>query len=150
LTRRILWRALHLHANALGRRAGDWREVSRVSGDVGGDENRRPLILAPDDDDDLYSRPPPKKGIQKEPEEPIIRSRSTSIPTTAADRDREAAPATGNGSDHESDWNEVGDTDRLEDGLELMSRKEAQKKALKNIKKPVSTPTASVALHADC
>jgi hypothetical protein len=75
LTRRILWRALQLHANALGRRAADWREVSRFSEEVGGDENRRPFILEPDDDDDLYSRPPPKKGIQKEPEEPKIRSR---------------------------------------------------------------------------
>jgi hypothetical protein len=148
LTRRILRRTLQLHANALGRRAGDWREVSRVSEEVGGDENRRPFIPEPDDDDALYSRPPPKKSIQKKKsrKSPKLGARSIAIPTTAADRDREAAPAIGNGSDHESDWNEVEDTD----GLELMSRKEAQKKALKNIKKPVSTPNASVALHADC
>jgi hypothetical protein len=99
------------------------RRLERSIEEVGGDENRRPFIPEPDDDEALYSRPPPKKGIQKQPEEPTIRNRSISIPTTAADRDREAAPATGNGSDHQSDWNEVQDTDGLEDGLELMSRK---------------------------
>jgi hypothetical protein len=92
----------------------------------------------------------PRKAYKKSRKSPKLGAGSISIPTTAADRDREAAPATGNGSDHESDWNEVEDTDGLEDGLELMSRKEAQKIALKNIKKPVSTPNASVALHADC
>jgi hypothetical protein len=92
----------------------------------------------------------PRKAYKKSRKSTKLGAGIIWIPTTAADRDREAAPATGHGSDHQSDWNEVEDTDGLEDGLELMSRKEAQKKALKNIKKPVSTPTASVALHADC
>jgi hypothetical protein len=46
----------------------------------------------------------------------------------------------GGGSDHESD----------SDGLELLSKKEVQKKVIRNFKKQVSTSTANVASHTDC
>jgi hypothetical protein len=56
-----------------------------------------------------------------------------------ASRDGEGAHE-GGGSDHDSD----------SDGLELLSRKEVQKKVIRNFKKQVSSSTASFASHTDC